>query len=128
AADREAVVTFVLGLVAEPPREKYLFQPSPRSKALIAGRQALEKYNCGGCHILETEKWQISFSPGDYGPQQQASIFPFLKTHFGSKELQAAATPDRRNQLHATLQGLPAVMKNDGLPYVADEDGVAIEG
>ncbi|HEX5105682.1 MAG TPA: hypothetical protein VFV87_17805, partial [Pirellulaceae bacterium] len=45
--EREAIITFVLGLVAEPPREKYLFQPDERQAALMAGQKALEKYNCG---------------------------------------------------------------------------------
>jgi hypothetical protein len=50
---REAVITFVLGLVADPPRTKYLYQPSSRAKALIDGKQVIDKYNCAGCHILK---------------------------------------------------------------------------
>jgi cytochrome c2 len=126
-AEREAIMTFVLGLVADPPRENYIFTPDPRKQALIQGQVVLEKYNCRGCHILETQRWNISYAPGSFGPQQKANIFPFLITHFGPKELAAEGTPNRRNQLLGTLRGLPTLLKNDGLPYVADEEGVALE-
>ncbi len=38
-------MTFVLGLVADPPRDKYVYQPDDHQRALIEGRQVLEKYN-----------------------------------------------------------------------------------
>ena len=125
--EREAVVTFVLGLVADPPREKFIYAPSPRSKALIAGKQALEKYNCGGCHILQLEKWQLSYNPDDYGPQAEAKILPFLRPHFSPQELAAQATPDYRNQLHSTLSGLPSFKKEDGYPIIKDVEGLDLE-
>ena len=54
----EAVSTFVLGLVAEPPSEKYLYQPQGRAKARVEGEKLLTKYNCAGCHVLELPKVQ----------------------------------------------------------------------
>jgi hypothetical protein len=125
--ERQAIITFVLGLVAEPPREKYLFQPNTRRAALIAGQQVLEKYNCAGCHILHGEKWQVSYNPGDFGPQQEAKVFPYLRPHFSPAELAAAAEPDFANRLHATLTGLPTLDKNDGKPMLFDPDGLALE-
>ena len=128
AADREAVITFVLGLVAEPPKEKYLFKPNPRSAALIAGKQVLEKYNCGGCHILEVERWKLAYAPGDFGPQRlESEPFPFLAAHVSPKELNAEGTPDFRNLLYSTLRGLPAVLTDDGLPRIADEEGSPLD-
>jgi mono/diheme cytochrome c family protein len=50
AEAREAVMTFILGLVAEPIPSKYLHTPQAEKKAEVLGRQVLEKYNCGGCH------------------------------------------------------------------------------
>lgn len=47
---RDAVMTFVLGLVAEPTPSKYLPAPSPDRHAEIKGRQVLDKFNCAGCH------------------------------------------------------------------------------
>ncbi len=128
AEQRESVITFVLGLVAEPPRDKYLYKPSARDAALIAGRKVLEKYNCGGCHVLETEKWKLSYAPEDFDKQGTGKTFPFLLPHYTPTELAAQGTPDHRNQLHSTISGLPANAAPDGRPIVIDEsDGTALE-
>lgn len=52
-AQIEAVSTFVLGLVAEPPTDKYLYRPEGPAKARIDGEKLITKYNCTGCHVLE---------------------------------------------------------------------------
>ncbi|MEI7698426.1 MAG: hypothetical protein WCK86_01415 [Planctomycetia bacterium] len=52
----EAIATFVLGLVAEPPAEEYVYQPDDRAKTRIEGEFLLAKYNCTGCHIVELPK------------------------------------------------------------------------
>lgn len=44
--DREDVITFVLGLVADPPANKFVYKPDARAEAMIAGRQVLDKFNC----------------------------------------------------------------------------------
>ncbi|MEQ9408044.1 MAG: c-type cytochrome [Fuerstiella sp.] len=52
----EAMATFVLGLVAEPPAEKYIYTPDVREQNRIEGEFLLAKYNCTGCHIVELPK------------------------------------------------------------------------
>ncbi|MCA9056208.1 MAG: c-type cytochrome, partial [Planctomycetaceae bacterium] len=49
----ESVATFVLGLVADPPEEPYLYQPQGAAGAIVEGERLLAKYNCAGCHILD---------------------------------------------------------------------------
>ena len=49
----EKVATFVLGLVAEPPAEQYLFRPTGAKAARFQGERLIEKYNCASCHMLE---------------------------------------------------------------------------
>lgn len=49
----EAIATFVLGLVAEPPSEEYVYTPDEREKNRIEGEFLLAKYNCTGCHMLD---------------------------------------------------------------------------
>src|SRR5688572_28490920 len=49
----EAVATFVLGLTAEPPAEKYLFKPKPQTETRYQGEALLTKYNCTSCHMVE---------------------------------------------------------------------------
>jgi hypothetical protein len=127
AEEREAVITFVLGLVADPPQPKYIFKAQPRNAALIAGRQVLEKFNCGGCHILGLEKWQVSYTPGEFGERPDPAVYPYLKPHFSPQEIAASTKPDKRNELHATLQGLPPTEKNDGYPLVFDQDNSLLD-
>lgn len=127
--EREAVITFVLGLVAEPPTSKYVYSPSPRQMAIAEGRQVLEKFNCGGCHILEMDKWKVAYTPTEETPptsDELAKVFPFLRTPLSPEERAAASTPDRRGRLHATLTALPAPRGqpgDDGLPELYDSEG-----
>jgi len=52
AEGREAVMTFILGLVAESIPAKYVYNPSADKAAEVRGRQVLDKYNCAGCHTI----------------------------------------------------------------------------
>jgi len=52
----EAIATFVLGLVAEPPPTEYVYKPDVREKTRIEGEFLLAKYNCTGCHVVELPK------------------------------------------------------------------------
>ncbi len=64
--DIEAVATFVLGLVAEPPAEKYVYRPQGPAKSRIEGEKLLAKYNCTGCHMVELP--MITGVPEDVTP------------------------------------------------------------
>src|SRR5207248_6590643 len=63
AEGREAVMTFVLGLLAESIPAKYVNNPSGDKLAQVKGRQVLDKFNCAGCHILRPG--EIDFKPFD---------------------------------------------------------------
>jgi len=52
AEAREAVMTFVLGLIAEPVPPKFLDQPSGDRLAQIKGRRVIEQFNCASCHLI----------------------------------------------------------------------------
>jgi len=60
-AQREAIAAFVLGLVADPPGDKYVCHPAGVDKAIVAGRQVLDKYACAECHTMRMEQW--TFTP-----------------------------------------------------------------
>ncbi len=51
-------MTFVLGLVSEPPATQYLanYSGNPREKAVISGTKMVEQFNCTGCHQLDFER------------------------------------------------------------------------
>jgi cytochrome c551/c552 len=123
---REAVMTFVLGLVSEPPVDKYIYHPGPRMDAIVQGRHVLDKYNCAGCHILDMERWKIAFDPKQFDSPPTTSDFPFLSPTFTEDEIKASLTPDRRGLLHADLHGLTARSEATGQPDRVDQDGVAI--
>lgn len=59
----EAVATFVLGLIAEPPAEKYLFNPQGPAQARFTGEALLNKYNCTSCHMIDLPEVQYTAPP-----------------------------------------------------------------
>src|SRR5207253_1674261 len=64
AEAREAVMTFILGLVAEATHPKYLNNPGPDRLAEVKGRQVLDKFNCAGCHLVRPGAVDFKLSPG----------------------------------------------------------------
>lgn len=130
--DRQAIITFVLGLVAEPPAEKYIYKPDQRAAALIAGKQAIEKYNCGGCHLLETNTWNVAYRNAfDPQPDSPDKPIPVFGSHVSSAELAATATADPRTGLyHAELHGMPAIDPGNRsalVPIAYDDEGEPLE-
>jgi cbb3-type cytochrome oxidase cytochrome c subunit len=69
AGAREAVMTFILGLVSEPIPEKFVNQPAVDRAAEVRGRQVLDKYNCASCHQLQ---------PGIYEFKRTSQLFELL--------------------------------------------------
>jgi cytochrome c551/c552 len=127
AKQREAVMTFVLGLVAEPPAPKYVHRPSPREEARLQGLVVAEQYNCGGCHALEMDRWDVRYKPGALGETPAITGYPFLAPHFTEPQLQGALATDRAGRRRATLVGMPMLDEKTGRPQEVDEDGQAIE-
>ena len=63
AEAREAVMTFILGLVAEPIPAKYVATPKGEKHAEAVGRQVLDKYNCAGCHQVAPGVYDFKVTP-----------------------------------------------------------------
>lgn len=63
AQAREKVMTFILGLLAEPVPEKFVYKPAPDRQAEIRGHQVLVKYNCGGCHQIRPGTYDFKLEP-----------------------------------------------------------------
>ncbi len=66
-SDIEAIATFILGLVAEPPAERYVYTPQGPAKDRIEGEFLLEKYNCLGCHMVELPQAGYALEVPDSG-------------------------------------------------------------
>lgn len=60
---REAVMTFILGLVAEPIPAKFVHNPGPERQAEVKGRQVLDKFNCNGCHLVRSGVYDFKLTP-----------------------------------------------------------------
>ena len=120
----EEVMTFVLGLVAEPPAAKYVYSASPRRKAIVEGEQLLTKYNCVGCHTVKTETWEFDYDPTDPSfaqapPFESAPGIPeydFYRPRFTPQELAESKKVDRRGLGHAVVHGVPLPVTEDHEP------------
>jgi len=130
--DREAIITFVLGLVADPPTDDYIYHPDERASALIAGRQAIEKFNCGGCHLLETNSWDVAYQePFEAQPASPDKPIPVFETYVSAAERLKTAKPDPRTGMyHAALAGMPAIdpsVRSAPVPIAYDDEGEPLE-
>jgi cytochrome c551/c552 len=125
--EREAVMTFVLGLVAEPPAPQFVHRPSPREQARLDGLVVAEQFNCKGCHILEMDRWDIAYRPGGLGEAVAMADYPFLSPHFTPQQVAASLHADDSGRRHSTLIGMPVLDPETGRPQLVDEDGVPME-
>jgi cytochrome c2 len=122
----EAVMTFVLGLVAEPPAAQYIYKPTGRRQAIVEGSRVLEKFNCAGCHELQTEQWQFEFDPSnpDFADERPfpANEYAFFKPDFTPAELAASRKTDRRGKGHAQISARVVVNEQGEPQEEEDED------
>jgi cytochrome c2 len=127
AQQREAVMTFVLGLTNEAPAAKYIYKPDARQEAIVQGRHVLDKYNCAGCHVLDMERWDIAFEPDWFEDPPTTDDYPFLAPVVTTDQIEDSLQIDRQGLLHANLHGMPTLNEETGKPNLVDEDGVPLE-
>ncbi len=120
---REAIITFVLGLVAEPPAEKYVYHPDARRKAIAQGRKVLDKYACAECHTLEMERWTFEFDPDEFADPPTLPDYDFLRPKISPEEIAASQEIDLRGRGHAEVTGMPRVDAAGELLEDEDDEG-----
>ncbi|MBX9788331.1 MAG: hypothetical protein K2Y37_05405 [Pirellulales bacterium] len=118
----EAVMTFVLGLLAEPPAAQYVYRASPRQQAINEGKHVLEKFNCGGCHTLEMPHWQFEYDPQQFPPPAELNDYAFLAPHFDPATLEDSAKVDHRGLGSADIAGQPMVDAEGNFVEDVDEN------
>ncbi len=127
ADEREAVMTFILGLTNEAPDEKYIFRPSPRQQAIVQGRHVLDTYNCAGCHVLDLERWNAEFEPDWFAEPTPVVDYPFVLPDFVPDVVEASLRANQRGLLQAQMHGMTVLNEETGQPQLVDEDGIPIE-
>ncbi|HWC90440.1 MAG TPA: hypothetical protein VG433_12320, partial [Pirellulales bacterium] len=126
-AQREEVITFVLGLLAEPPAQQYVYKAQPRRAAIAEGLKVIDKFNCKGCHQLQFDRWDVAYSEADFADPPTFDDYAFLEAHVTPGQVKSSLETDVRGLRHVSLYGLPTVNEKTGEPELIDEDGSPIE-
>jgi mono/diheme cytochrome c family protein len=118
AEAREDVMTFILGLIAEPIPLKYVYSPAPERLAEAKGIHVLDKFNCAGCHQLRPGRYEFKANTPkvlaslesaynlDRSSSKSDDPFPGHNAWTG----QASANPDR-----IALHGLPVTQEKESM-------------
>lgn len=123
---RQAIITFVLGLVAEPPASQFVYRADPQRQAIVEGRRIIEKYNCGGCHAFKFDQWKLAYEPEDFEEPAEVNDYAFLMPKLPQSQIQKSLETDVRGRRHATVTGMPVVNPETGKPQKFDEDEAPI--
>ena len=123
---REAIITFVLGLVAEPPPPQYVYKSKPERDAIVQGWQVIEKFNCTGCHATSLDRLELEYGSDTFTDAPEIADYDFLQAHFTPEQEKASLATDAAGLMHASVMGTPAV-DDAGQPLRLDEDGAPIE-
>jgi cytochrome c2 len=60
--EREAVATFVIGLVAEEINRSFVYNPPKPKRDAIHGMNLLHRYNCVACHVIKPGEYTMELS------------------------------------------------------------------
>lgn len=122
-AQREAIITFVLGLLAEPPPAARLPQPDARRRAIVEGRKVLDKYACPACHTMELERWTIEYDPAKFPGPPTGLEYPFLRPQVPATILADSLKTDLRGLARAELVGMPQYDARGRPEETEDDEG-----
>ncbi|MCR4411685.1 MAG: c-type cytochrome, partial [Thermoguttaceae bacterium] len=121
-AQREAIITFILGLVSEP-AENRLPRFDARRRAIVEGRKVLDKYACATCHTLELERWTIEFDPEQFPAPPASQDYPFLKPQLAAGVVADSKRTDLRGLCRSELVGMPQWNAQGKLEETEDDEG-----
>jgi cytochrome c2 len=125
---REAIITFVLGLTAAAPARQFVFQPDRRQRAIAQGRKLLASLGCAECHTLEMERWTIQYDPARFKVPPLAKNFDFLRPHVTAQTQAASRLTDARGLGQVELVGMPRLDAQGRLQEDEDDDGQPVHG
>lgn len=120
---REQIMTFVLGLVADPPAERYVFSPGRRKKAIVEGRKVLDQYGCAQCHTLRMERWRFRYDPEWWESPSPSETFDFVRPTFAPGAVAESLVRDRTGWGEAEVIGRPMIDPSGKIILDEDDDG-----
>jgi cytochrome c551/c552 len=123
AAEREAIITFVLGLVGEAPPDRYVYTPDGRRRAIVEGRKVLDRFACAECHTMAMPRWQFEYDPEWFEDPPPLDGFAFNQPQITPEQVAASLEVDRRGLGHAEVVGRPRVDAEGRLIEDEDYDG-----
>lgn len=130
-AQIEAIATFVLGLVAEPPADKYMHgEPDPRHRSIVGGRRLFQENACTVCHTMEMARWAVTFDieePEGFFEDLNLPLpvedFQFLHRNLGDEAIEALEDAlDEGGIYRSELVGMPKLDRNGQLKAEEYED------
>ena len=118
----ESVVTFVLGMTADPPAEQFVYRPAGDSRNQIEGVKLLTRFNCVGCHMMETPQFTFQFNPEFHEltqvtVDQRAIDYAFHATDFTAEQARNSGNSDT-----ATVTGLVMGADAENLSEAEERD------
>jgi len=119
--EREAIVTFLLGLTADSPRGRYVDQLDAPRRAIVEGRKLIDRYACTECHVLRMPRWSLTYDPAEFEPPPPVQQWDFLEPRFSAAEVAASLTPGDDGLVHTSIVGRHR-LDEDGRAAVVDED------
>jgi cytochrome c2 len=125
--EREQVITFVLGLLAEPPAQQYVAKSDPRRKALVEGAKIIDKFNCKGCHAFQMDRWDLAYAPSDFPDPPKFADYSFLQSHFTPQQVAKSLKTDSRGLRQTSLVGMPTYDETTGQPQRVDNEGSPLD-
>lgn len=122
-AEREQIMTFVLGLVADPPSERYVHTPDRRAKAIADGRKVLDQYGCAQCHTMQMSRWRFRYDPEWWEGPIPPETFEFIQPSFTPDAIAESLVRDRTGWGQAEVIGRPLIDPSGEIILDEDDDG-----
>src|SRR5207248_2790185 len=122
---REAVMTFVLGLVAEPVPSRYVNDPTGDKLAIVKGKHVLDKYNCAGCHQLRSGVYEFGTAPRLIDGRRERPVIDALESFYTRVRNSSAFKSDHpfpdHNAWAGHLSANPDRVTANAIPVAKDD-------
>ena len=122
-SEREQIMTFVLGLMDDPPGERYVHSPDRRAQAIAEGRKVLDQYACAECHTMQMSRWRFRYDPDWWEEPIPPETFDFVQPRFSPETVAESLVRDRTGWGRAEVAGRPMIDPSGETILDEDDDG-----